>query len=224
MNANMSAPMHRPDEANGSSDASKQKKKKVKIQVKAPTQERSRQTVSTILEAASKILIREGFFGVTTDKIAKEAGVSIGSLYQFFGNKESVVSAVIHNMFQTDQELVLAKIRDIEGLPIEQKVRRMIDIGVQVYMQNAELRKKLQNIQVYLTDAEFFASTMKGYQELIARHLPPMPGRNPQKVAYILVTAFIGLLDRAILDTKDLAGDKEFQQELERLFLNYLTK
>lgn len=198
------------------------KKKKTKIQVKAPTQERSRQTVSTILEAASKILIREGFFGVTTDKIAKEAGVSIGSLYQFFGNKESVVSAVIHNMFETDQQWVTGKVRELEGLPLEQKVRRMIDMGVQVYMQNAELRKKLQNIQVYLTDSEFYANTMKGYQDLIMRNLPQMPGRNPQKVAYIIVTAFIGLLDRAIIDMKDLGADKEFQQELERLFVNYL--
>lgn len=219
MNTNVTAPMNM-SAAEPVND--RPKKKKTKIQVKAPTQERSRQTVSTILEAASKILIREGFFGVTTDKIAKEAGVSIGSLYQFFGNKESVVSAVIHNMFETDQQWVTSKVRELEGLPLEQKVRRMIEMGVQVYMQNAELRKKLQNIQVYLTDSEFYASTMKGYQDLIMRNLPQMPGRNPQKVAYIIVTAFIGLLDRAIIDMKDLGADKEFQQELERLFVHYL--
>ena len=75
----------------------KAKKSKTKLQLKAPTQERSRQTVATILEACERIMIREGFYGVTTDKIAKEAGVSIGSLYQFFGNKESVVSAFYTN-------------------------------------------------------------------------------------------------------------------------------
>lgn len=71
------------------------RKKKTKIQVKSPTQERSKQTVSSILEACARIISREGYFAVTTDKIAVEAGVSIGSLYQFFGNKESVVSALI---------------------------------------------------------------------------------------------------------------------------------
>ena len=92
----------------------KAKKKKTKIQVKAPTQERSRQTVSTILNACSRILIREGFFGVTTDKIAKEAGVSIGSLYQFFGNKESVVSAVIHNLLDQDKQYMLKRFKELD--------------------------------------------------------------------------------------------------------------
>src|SRR5690606_27088448 len=66
------------------------KKKKKKLQLKAPTQERSKQTVNTLVTSCSQILREEGFFGVTTDKVAKLAGISIGSLYQFFGNKESV--------------------------------------------------------------------------------------------------------------------------------------
>lgn len=201
---------------------SKPKKKKTKIQVKSPTQERSRQTVSTILEACSRILIREGFFGVTTDKIAKEAGVSIGSLYQFFGNKESVVSAVIHNMFRMDQDLVMSRAKELEGLEFDQKIRKMIEIGVDVYRRNADLRAKLQNIQTYLTDNDFLASTMKTYQELIERNLPNLSGRNPQKVAYILVHTFVGLMDRAVLDLGEVSKDREFQDEVYRLFVNYL--
>ncbi|MBX2987533.1 MAG: TetR/AcrR family transcriptional regulator [Bdellovibrionaceae bacterium] len=204
---------------------SKPKKKKTKIQVKAPTQERSRQTVATILEACSKILIREGFFGVTTDKIAKEAGVSIGSLYQFFGNKESVVSAVIHNMFKTDQDYILARTKELDALQtVEEKVRRLIDIGVEVYRRNAELRSKLQNIQTYLTDESFYQTTMKSYQELVLRYLPVNPGRDPQRVAYILVTTFVGLMDRAILEMGDISQDKAFMDETYRLFTNYITK
>lgn len=204
---------------------SKPKKKKTKIQVKSPTQERSRQTVATILEACSKILIREGFFGVTTDKIAKEAGVSIGSLYQFFGNKESVVSAVIHNMFKTDHEFIISRVPEIERLnSLEDKVRRLIDIGIEVYTRNAELRSKLQNIQTYLTDETFYQSTMRSYQEMVLRHIPPQPGRDVQRVAYVLVTSFVGLMDRAVLEIPNLAQDQSFKDEAYRLFYNYLAK
>lgn len=205
-----------------SGSENKPKKKKTKIQVKPPTQERSRQTVSTILDACSKILIREGFFGVTTDKIAKEAGVSIGSLYQFFGNKESVVSAVIHNMFQMDQEYVLSRAKEFENLSLDEKVTKMIEIGVELYRRNADLRKKLQNIQTYLADADFMSRTMKSYQELIVKNLPPMQGRNPEKIAYILVTTFTGLMDRAVLDLEDVGRDQEFLGEVRRLFVSYL--
>lgn len=202
----------------------KPKKKKTKIQVKSPTQERSRQTVATILEACSKILIREGFFGVTTDKIAKEAGVSIGSLYQFFGNKESVVSAVIHNMFRNDQEIISQRVTELDQLSsLEEKVRRFIDIGIEVYTRNAELRSKLQNIQTYLTDESFYQTTMKAYQEMIQRHLPQMPGRDPQRVSYILVTSFVGLMDRAVLEVQNLQQDRNFRDEAFRLFYNYLA-
>lgn len=202
----------------------KPKRKKTKIQVKAPTQERSRQTVVTILEACSKILIREGFFGVTTDKIAKEAGVSIGSLYQFFGNKESVVSAVIHDMFKTDHEYIQSRAKEFEDAQsLDQKVRKLIEIGIEVYARNAELRAKLQNIQTYLTDESFYGTVMRSYQDLVVRNIPQIPGRDPAKVAYLMVTAFVGLMDRAVLELGDLKKDKSFQDEMFRLFHNYLA-
>lgn len=203
----------------------KVKRKKTKIQVKAPTQERSRQTVTTILDACSKILIREGFFGVTTDKIAKEAGVSIGSLYQFFGNKESVVSAVIHNMFKTDLETLQERIKELDSLPqLEDKIRRFIDIGIDVYTRNLEIRGKLQNIQTYLTDENYYKTVMKSYQDLMARYIPEHTGRSHGKVTYVFVTTFVGLMDRAVLEISDLKKDKAFQDEMFRLFHNYLAK
>lgn len=209
----------------GAGSDSKPKRKKTKIQVKAPTQERSRQTVTTILEACSKILVREGFFGVTTDKIAKEAGVSIGSLYQFFGNKESVVSAVIHNMFRVDQEYILSRVGEFDtAANLEEKIRKFIEIGVEVYTRNAELRAKLQNIQTYLTDENFYNTVMKSYQELVMRNIPQLPGRDLSKMSYLIVTTFVGLMDRAVLELKDLKNDKVFQEEVYRLFYNYLAK
>jgi AcrR family transcriptional regulator len=203
----------------------KPKKKKTKIQVKAPTQERSRHTVSTILEACSRILIREGFFGVTTDKIAKEAGVSIGSLYQFFGNKESVVSAVIHNLLDQDRQYVLRRFKEleIERLPVEQKMRSLISIILEVYRNNSELRAKLQNIQMYLTDGEYLRSTMKIYEDMLLRVLPQQTGRDSQKVAYVALTAFSGLMDKAVTDYGDVTSNQDLVNEIYRLFEPYLV-
>ncbi len=202
----------------------KLKKKKTKIQVKAPTQERSRHTVSTILDACSRILIREGFFGVTTDKIAKEAGVSIGSLYQFFGNKESVVSAVIHNLLDQDKHYMLKRFKelDVERLSIEQKVRSLISVGIEAYQNNNELRAKLQNIQMYLTDADYLKSTVKVYEEIVYGILPAKNGRDIHKVAYVFVTAFTGLMDKAVTDQSDLSKNQDLVSEIYHLFEPYL--
>ena len=202
----------------------KSRKKKTKIQVKAPTQERSRHTVTTILDACSRILIREGFFGVTTDKIAKEAGVSIGSLYQFFGNKESVVSAVIHNLLDQDKHYMQKRFKELEidRLPVEQKVRSLISVGIEAYHNNTELRAKLQNIQMYLTDADYLKSTVKVYEELVSGILPAKSGRNIHKVAYVFVTAFTGLMDKAVTDHSDLTKNQDLVSEIYQLFEAYL--
>ena len=62
---------------------------------KRPRQERSRATVETVLEATARVLVKHGFDGLTTNLVAETAGVSIGSLYQYFPNKAALVGALI---------------------------------------------------------------------------------------------------------------------------------
>jgi AcrR family transcriptional regulator len=59
-----------------------------------PRQARSQATVSVILDATALVLVDEGYEQATTNRIAERAGVSIGSLYQYFPNRESVVAAL----------------------------------------------------------------------------------------------------------------------------------
>ncbi len=61
---------------------------------KQPAQQRSRETVRVILEAAARIFEERGTAGATTDAIAERAGVSVGSLYQYFPNKESLLATL----------------------------------------------------------------------------------------------------------------------------------
>ena len=61
---------------------------------KEPTQARSRQTVSDILEAGAQVFAERGYAGATTTRVAQRAGVSVGSLYQYFPNKDSLLVAL----------------------------------------------------------------------------------------------------------------------------------
>lgn len=63
---------------------------------KEPRQERSRATVDAVIHAAARILSDHGWAGFTTNRVAETAGVSIGSLYQYFPDKISIVEAVRH--------------------------------------------------------------------------------------------------------------------------------
>jgi AcrR family transcriptional regulator len=65
---------------------------------KKPQQERSRQMVETLIEATARVIAKKGLDGTTTPNIAEAAGVSVGSLYQYFDGKEALVAALLEKM------------------------------------------------------------------------------------------------------------------------------
>jgi AcrR family transcriptional regulator len=88
---------------------------------KLPRQERSRVTYEAMLEACARLLREEGYDALTTTHVAERAGVSVGTLYEFFPNKESIVAALIEQRAERlvadtaahlDSALAIA---DIEG-------------------------------------------------------------------------------------------------------------
>ena len=76
---------------------------------KAPTQARAQGTVDTILEASAQILQKEGEAALTTNRIAAHAGFSIGTLYQYFPNREAILAA----MATREQAHILAKLEAV---------------------------------------------------------------------------------------------------------------
>ena len=70
--------------------------KESKIQRRSPKQARARATCEAILEAASQILERDGAEGFNTNAVAERAGVSIGTLYQYFPDKTAILLAAAH--------------------------------------------------------------------------------------------------------------------------------
>lgn len=199
-----------------------EKAKKTKIIVKAPTQERSRQTVATILDACSRLLISEGFYAITTDKIAKEAGVSIGSLYQFFGNKESVVQAVVKNLIEEDKRILSEKMRPISPLPPEQRMKSMIELAIETVRRNSALRSKLTTIQYYVAEASYISESLRFFQDVVRYNLPQIPGRDMDKVSYMVVNTFIGLVNTMLIDKPDAIHDPAIIREMHQLFFKFL--
>src|SRR5689334_3047576 len=70
---------------------------------KQPRQARSQHMVETILEATARILAERGYVGTNTNLVAERAGVSVGSLYQYFPNKKSLVAA-LHERYAAQME------------------------------------------------------------------------------------------------------------------------
>lgn len=106
-------------------------------------QERSRATVDALVEATARILVREGFEKTSTNRIAEIAGVSVGSLYQYFPSKEALVAAVIERHNQEIMGLVRATLTEISEMPIEKAVRRLVTVAIEAHQIKPELHRVL---------------------------------------------------------------------------------
>src|SRR5262245_37742302 len=90
---------------------------------KSASQERSRATVDALLEATARILIREGYDRASTNRIAHVAGVSIGSLYQYFPSKEALVAALIDRHKQEIIQLLRDALIKVATRPVADAAR-----------------------------------------------------------------------------------------------------
>jgi AcrR family transcriptional regulator len=126
---------------------------------KAPRQTRSEETVASIIEAAAQVLESEGFEGFNTNAVARRAGVSIGSLYQYFPGKDALTVALIRRetkRFHDDMAVALtlrsgkAALEYLIGAAVRQQLQRpvlakLLDIeegrpGLRGEVGNAELK------------------------------------------------------------------------------------
>src|SRR5436189_3017781 len=98
---------------------------------KNASQERSRSTVDALIEATARILVREGFDKASTNRIAEVAGVSVGSLYQYYPGKEALVAAVIDRHNQDIMRVVRAALAEVSSQPVETAVRRLVAVAIE---------------------------------------------------------------------------------------------
>ena len=108
---------------------------------KRPSQERSRFTVDAILEAATDILVRDGFARLTTNRIAERAGVNIASLYQYFPGKEAIVMELRRRHGDEQRAEVRQVLADRRSGSLESTLRSLVAIGVAGHARNPRLQR-----------------------------------------------------------------------------------
>jgi AcrR family transcriptional regulator len=118
--------------------------KSAEIQLRKPSQDRSRKAVEAIIEASAQVLEKHGYKGATTNRIAERAGVSVGTLYQYFNNKDEIFSALI----EQEAAIFLDRIEEsISGPEVESReaISRLLEaafasdhlmLGVRQVMRN----------------------------------------------------------------------------------------
>ena len=112
---------------------------------KAPRQARSRETVEALVEAAAQVFERHGYAAGTTNRIAERAGVSIGSLYQYFPNKDALLVALVERHVADGVALLgpLAAALRSEPPPLREGLERIVSAMVALHAERPALHRVL---------------------------------------------------------------------------------
>ena len=108
---------------------------------KSASQERSRATVEALLDATARVLTREGYDRASTNRIAATAGVSVGSLYQYFPNKEALVAALVARHNREMLDLLRGALKEVASLDLATAIAKLVRAAVDAHRVDPALHR-----------------------------------------------------------------------------------
>ncbi len=190
---------------------------------KRPRQERSRATVEALLEAATDILIRDGYAKLTTNRIAERAGVNIASLYQYFPGKEAIV-AELRRRHGADER---AELREALAEPgdFESTIRKLVSIGVAGHAREPRLHRvfteempALGVREIAEVDAAVFDAMRRFLREA------NVDVRDVDLALWMMAAASGAVLHRATVERPEDLANGVIEEELVTLLCRYLRR
>ncbi len=143
---------------------------------KAPRQQRSQATVAVILQAATRVLQQESLAGFNTNRVAQVAGISVGSLYQYFPNKAALVVALLKQAHVELADAVEATAAQVHGKPLQEALAALADLAVRQQYADPVLAAALDHEEKRLPVDDHLAQANQRLAQavhgLLVQHLP----------------------------------------------------
>jgi len=187
---------------------------------KLPTQERAQRTIETIFEATAQVMEEDGEPGLTTNKVAKRAGVSIGTLYQYFPTKEAILVALIHR----ERRRVMDELqRRLESAVHEHRdpytvLRERIHMLIESFGTGNKIKRSMVRLAWRMDHHGAVTRALRESADNLAIAWTQLkdPSLRPVTPALIFVAtrAVMGVIRSASLEESPLLGTQEFEDEL----------
>jgi len=190
-----------------------------------PTQERAQVTVEAMLDAAIKLLKREGASSITTNRIAETAGVSIGSVYQYFPNKRAIFIALHDRHIRQIDRVMQRRMAESAEATLEELIASLIDGMIEAHTVDPELSDLLQaEVPHRANRTRDFSVRLHGaFRTALASHARELGGRTDLDTRAFFVGNMVDSLGHAIVLRRPLGSSlSRARAELVRAILSYL--
>ena len=184
--------------------------------------------VETLLDATARVLVREGYDRASTNRIAATAGVSVGSLYQYFPNKEALVAALVARHNREMLQLLQDALKEVASLDLATAIRELVRAALDAHLVDSALHRIFaeqvprmgQLAKIEALQQETFLM-VRSYLEERRKEISV---RDLDSATSICVTTVEALTHEFVINRPDtLDSDRDrFVDEVTRLIVGYL--
>jgi AcrR family transcriptional regulator len=193
---------------------------------KQPRQRRSQETVDAILSATAQILVRHGYEGANTNRIAEAAGVSVGSLYQYFPSKEALIAALIERHSEAMWRLCVERTARAAGKPLAEAAREVIGAIFAAHAVDPKLhrvmREQVPRVGALRQINDVTARCITLVQSYLDARRDEILPRDTALAAYVIVQ-IVEALAHGSFDRPDDLESGALLRETTEVVLRYLT-
>src|SRR5262249_23920037 len=193
---------------------------------KRPTQRRSQATVSALLEASIQVLLAVGYHRLTTTRVAERAGASVGTLYQYFPNKQALMAATAGRHLDAVVAAVSQSCAEVRGKPLEVVVSGLVDAFVAAKLKHVDASVALDQLGADAKGALLVRKASEKAIHLVADVLgscPDGPICSPLVAATNIVAASSAIIQAALERDGTQVQADDLRRHMKAMLLGYLT-
>lgn len=195
---------------------------------RTPTQERSRQKTELILEAAIRIIDQDGLAGLTTNRVAELAGVSIGTLYQYFPNKQAIVAALGRRELRSITATMIGLLEAPPGGAPADPARALIRAVFGAFGGRSAVHRVLLENELALRGFSQLDESPSVFAGLLADSGLPGPDGRRHRLspvdAFVLTHAFTGVIRASVGERARHLSRASIEESLLRLVRGFVVQ
>lgn len=193
-----------------------------------PRQRRAQKTVETILEATAQILIEEGSERLTTNYLAERAGFTVGTIYQYFPNREAIVLALVERQREDVARRIQAMMAEARTGSAEERIRAIVHVLHDAFNVHRMPERRLLDALLRMAAAHGIPMPTGD----VARALAAIWSAEAGSVArlldesevFVLTASLFEVLRQATLQGSALLGTAAFEEAIVRMVIGFLRE
>lgn len=194
---------------------------------KLPRQARSRVTVDAIFDATIQVLLADGLSRLTTIRVAERAGVSVGTLYQYYPHKQALLFAVLERHLARVQDRIAKTAKSVHHQPLATMVCTVVDAFVQAKTERIDEARALYAVAGELDTRELILEVENRGRATLGAMLKTAPDaefKDLKMATWMFAAAMVGPMRLMIEREAPVSMLRSLRRQLESLCLGYLER